>query len=313
MNSSHLNQTFDEILPSFLEGKRIELKDKSYNGYVGKTKVFSKYLSDNNLSDLPMGELPNDKLVGFFNKVLSTDKKLDRPTVKKYFESIKAVFTYAYDMDKIAQIPRFKGIKFPPKGKDHSAALIPSESLPDLLDDMYKNDYQLYVAWMMGYYCGARPGREIRLVKVKNFNFMDGVVYIESTEAKTGERGVIPLNKDFVAICKEYGIDKADPNLYVFGKNKSFDTRPISENMLRYRFNIFRKKHGLSEDVKFYSSKHIAASMLIKGKILDIEQLRRFLRHKKLASTQHYVHRIIGDCNDVIKVSFPDPRMRVAV
>jgi integrase len=308
MNSSNLKQTFDEILPSFLEGKRIELKDKSYNGYVGKTKVFSQYLKDNNLSLVPMDELPNEALVRFFNKNLSTDKKLDRPTVKKYYESIKAVFTYAFDMDKISQIPTFKGIKFPPKGKDHSAALIPSEVLPDLLDDIHDNDLQLYVACVMEYYCGVRPGKEARLIKAGAFNLKEGVLKIEQSNAKTGKARFITMADDFIQTCKDYGIENAEPNLFIFGKNKQLDTRPVSENMLRYRFNIFRDKHGLSKDVKLYSMKHEGSSRLIK--ITDIVTVQHHLGHSNITSTAHYLKKISKGVDDNIKCNFPSPHSK---
>ena len=311
MNIFRRYKTFDEILPSFLEGKKIELKQKSYSGYVGKTKVFSDYLKENNLSDLPMRKLPNEDLVKFFNKNLSTDKKLDRPTVKKYFESIKAVFAYALEMDEIEYIPAFKGIKFPPKGKDHSAALIPSDMLPRLLDDIYEHDKQLYIATMMEYYCGVRPGKEARLIKAGAFNLKEGVLKIEQSNAKTGKGRLITMADDLVEICKEYGVDKADPKLFVFGKNKSFDTRPVSENMLRYRFNIFRDKHGLSKDVKLYTMKHQGASELIK--IVDLKTIQDHLGHTNITSTQHYVKRLSCGVNENIKHNFPSPRQRIVV
>lgn len=309
MNLFRKHKTFDEILPSFLEGKHIELKPKSYSGYVGRIKVFSAWLKENNLSDIPLRKLSDIDLIPFFNKLLSTDKKLDRPTVKKYFESIKAVFNYALDIDEIEYIPSFKGIKFPKKGKDCSAALIPENLLPDLLDDIHDNDMQLYVATMLEYYCGVRPGREARLIKVGAFNLKEGVLKIESENAKTGRVRFITMADDFVNTCKEYGIDKADADLYIFGKNKHLDTRPISENMLRYRFNKFRDKHGLSSDVKLYSMKHTGCSELIK--ITDLKTIQDHLGHTNITSTAHYVKKISCGVNNNIKHNFHNPRERI--
>ena len=309
MNLFRKYKTFDEILPSFLEGKKIELKQKSYSGYVGKTKVFSEYLKENNLSAFPMRKLLDGDLVPFFNRVLSTDKKLDRPTVKKYFESIKSVFTYALDMGEIDYIPSFRGIKFPPKGKDHSAALIPSEALPRLLNDIYEHDRQLYIATMLEYYCGVRPGKEARLIKAGAFNLKEGVLTINQENAKTGKARFITMADDFIEACKEYGIESADPTLYVFGKNKHFDTRPVSENMLRYRFNIFRDKHELSKDIKLYSLKHVGASELIK--ITDLKTIQAHLGHANLTSTAHYVKKISCGVNENIKHNFHNPRLKI--
>ncbi len=309
MNIFRHYKTFDEILPFFLEGKHIELKQKTYNGYVGKTKMFSMWLKENNLSNISLRKLSNTNLVSFFNKSLSTDKNLDRPTVKKYFECIKAVFNYALDVDEIDYIPSFKSIKFPKKGKDHSAALIPEELLPDLLDDIHDNDLQLYMVTMLEYYCGVRPGKEARLIKVSAFNLKDGILKIESENAKTGKARFITMADDFVNTCKEYGIESANPNLYIFGKNKHFDTRPVSENMLRYRFNIFREKHGISKDVTLYSLKHQGASNLIK--IADLKTIQDHLGHTNITSTQHYIKKISCGVNNNIKHNFHNPRERI--
>ena len=308
MNLFRHYKTFDEILVPFLEGKKIELADKSYKGYLCRTRVFSQWLKENNLSDVPLRKLCDTNLVPFFNMVLSTDKKLDRPTVKKYFETIKAIFGYALDMDEIEYIPPFKGLKFPRKGKDCSAALISSDALADLLDDIHNNDQQLYMATMLEYYCGVRPGKEARLIKVSAFNLKDGVVKIEQENAKTGKARFITMSDDFVDICKEYGIEAADPNLYIFGKNKHFDTRPVSINMLRYRFNQFREKHGISKDVKLYSMKHQGASELIK--IADLKTIQDHLGHSNITSTQHYVKKLSCGVNQNIKHNFHNPRER---
>jgi site-specific recombinase XerC len=77
--------------------------------------------------------------------------------------------------------------------------------------------------------------------------------------------------------------------------------------MLRFRFNKYRDKFGLSKDVKFYSWKHIGASYLVHSKVVDILQLKEHLRHSNLSATQHYVKKIIGDKNEAIRTQFPNP------
>jgi len=308
MNIFRHYKTFDEVLPAFLEGKKIELNPKSYRGYVSKSQIFSDYLKENNLSNVPLRKLSDTDVVPFFNKVLYTDRKLDRPTVKKYFESIKAVFSYALDIDEIEHIPSFKGLKFPRKGKDCSSTLIPTESLPDLLDDIHDNDLQLYMVCCMEYYCGVRPRKEARLIQANAFNLKDGVLRISQSNAKTGKARFVTMADDFVDICKEYGIDKAEPNLYIFGKNKGLDTKPVSVNMLSYRFNKFRDKHGLSNNVTLYSMKHQGASELIK--IADLKTIQEHLGHSNITSTAHYIKKLSGGVNENIKHNFHNPRQR---
>jgi integrase len=308
MNLFKKYKTFDEVLVPFLEGKKIELKAKSLAGYKGRTKVFSEWLEKNNLSSVPLKKISNDDYIRFFHEYLVGERKLDRPTVRKYHEAITSVCRYALDMDELDAMPPFKGLKFPKKGKDCSAQLMPSEALSDLLNDIYENDRQLYVACMLEYYCGVRP-KEARFTKAGSFNLKEGVLKIEASVAKTGKQRLVTMADDFIETCKEYGLENVDPNLYVMGKNHSLDVRPVSENMLRYRFNIFRDKHGISKDVKLYTMKHEGASELIK--ITDLKTIQEHLGHSNITSTAHYVKKISCGVNNNIKVNFHNPRVRV--
>lgn len=309
MNLFKKYRTFDEVLPLFLEGKKIEVSPKTLSGYKGRTTVLSEWLKRNNLSSIPLKKIPNETFVRFFHECVIGERHLDRPTVKKYYETLCAVLNHAVDTDEIESLPSFKGLKFPKKGKDCSAQLIPEDKLPDLLDDIHDHDLQLYMVWCMEYYCGVRPRKEARLIQAEAFNLKEGVLKINANIAKTGKQRYITMADDFVEICKEYGLENANPNLYVFGKNKNLDTRPVSENMLSYRFNNFRKKHGLSDGVKLYSGKHQGASNLIK--IADIKTVQDHLGHANITSTQHYIKKISCGVNENIKHNFHNPRTRV--
>lgn len=309
MNLFKKYKTFDEVLVPFLEGKKIEVSPKTLSAYKGKTKVFSEWLQANGLSNTPLRKLSNNDYIRFFHECLIGEHKLDRPTVKKYFQSIRAVIYYAIDVEEVEFMPTFKGLKFPKKGKDCSAQLVPEDKLPDLCVDMYNNDPQLYLAWCMEYYCGVRPRKEARLIKAGAFNLKDGVVKIDASIAKTGRQRQITMADDLVELCKQYGIEKADPDMYVFGKNHSLDVKPVSINMLTYRFNQFRTKHGLPTGVKLYTGKHQGASYLIK--IADLKTIQDHLGHSNITSTQHYVKRLSCAVNENIKHNFHNPRTKV--
>jgi len=244
--------------------------------------------------------------VRFFHEHIINEKKLDRPTVKKYYETICAVLNYAVDMDEMEYLPSFKGLKFPKKGKDCSAQLIPEEKLFELSNDIHDTDKQLYMACMLEYYCGVRPGKEARLIQAGDFNLKDGVLKINARNAKVGKARYVTMADDFVEICKEYGMETVNPTLYVFGNNKHFHTTPYSENMLRYRFNKYREKHGLSKDIKLYSLKHQGSSNLIK--ITDIVTVQHHLGHANITSTAHYLKKLNQGVDKNIQTNFPNPR-----
>lgn len=297
---------FDEVLAAFLPEKEIQVCRKAYLSYTRASFIFSEWLKSRDLHDKPMRKISAQDIADF--SVYTAGLKYDKPTCEKFIMNLKVIFKYALKRGEVDQLPFDRDlIVFPKKGKDCSAALIPSHVVPRLLADIRANDPQLFLACMLEFYCGIRPGREVRLVKVRNFDLKEGVLTIEAEMSKNGKTGRITMSEDLIEICRSYGIEKADPDLYVFGKNKHLDIRPLSENMLRFRFNKFRDKFGLSEDVKLYSFKHIGASYLIHSKVVDILQLKEHLRHSNLSATQHYVKKVIGDTNEAIRSQFPNP------
>lgn len=297
---------FDEVLAAFLPEKEIQVCRKAYLSYTRTSDIFIVWLKNKDLFDKPMRKITAQDIADF--SVYAAGLKYDKPTCEKFIMNLKVIFKYALKRDEIDKLPFDRDlIVFPKKGKDCSAALIPSHVVPQLLADIKEHDPQLFLACMLEFYCGIRPGREVRLVKVRNFDLKEGVLTIEAEMSKNGKTGRITMSDELVEICREYGIADADPDLYVFGKNKHLDSRPLSENMLRFRFNKYRDKHGLSKDVKLYSFKHLGASYLVHSQTVDIEQLRQHLRHSNLSATSHYVKKVIGQHNDAIKTKFPNP------
>jgi site-specific recombinase XerD len=297
---------FDEVLAAFLPEKEIQVCRKAYLSYTRASFIFGEWLKSRDLHDKPMRKITAQDIADF--SVYAAGLKYDKPTCEKFIMNLKVIFKYALKRDEIDKLPFDRDlIVFPKKGKDCSAALIPSHVVPQLLADIKEHDPQLFLACMLEFYCGIRPGREVRLVKVRNFDLKEGVLTIEAEMSKNGKTGRITMSDELVEICKVYGIADADPDLYVFGKNKHLDSRPLSENMLRFRFNKYRDKHGLSKDVKLYSFKHLGASYLVHSQTVDIEQLRQHLRHSNLSATQHYIKKVIGTQNNAIKTKFPNP------
>ncbi len=306
------SRKFEEVLSDFLPEKKIQVCAKSYLSYTRAAYVFGKWMREKGLSDRPIRKITPHDIADFSVHVAGLG--YDKPTCAKFIMNIKVVFKYAMKRGEIDVLPFDKDlIVLPKKGRDRSAALIPTDVLPVLLADMRENDLQLFLACMLEFYCGVRPGREVRFIKVRNFDLNNGVLTVDADKTKNGRVGRITMSDDLVQICKDYGMVGADPELYVFGKNKHMDVRPVSENMLRFRFNKFRDKHGLSADVKLYSFKHTGASYLVHSKIVDILQLKDHLRHSNLSATEHYVKRLLGDNNEAIKTMFPNPMNQIGI
>lgn len=240
-----------------------------------------------------------------FFKFLINERSLDKLTIEKYKQNLNGLFKYLLSKKLVYENPMYN-IPIPPKKVDYSAQEILKEDRDLLLNVIKREDPQLYLACLFQYYCALRPGSELRLLKVKQINFNNGLVTVRSSEAKNHQTRVIQIADSFRKIIIEFGINNYEKELFVFSKNGIPGTLPVGKNTLRNRFNRFRDALGLSKDYKFYSWKHTGAGALddINVPLRDIQQ---HLGHSNAEYTAIYLKRRRGVMNEKIKFNFPDP------
>jgi site-specific recombinase XerD len=301
-------KTFDEIIPSFLSNIKIKVKERTYKSYLGKINIFSRWLALYGFSDTPLAKI-DEQIIEQFSIYLADEKKLDRPTCHKYCNNIRQVFQYAMTRGEIIKLP-FDLFVLPQKKADMGAQVIEKEHMRTLLTEIKKKDKQLYVACLMEYYCFTRPGRELRLLKVKDIDTINWTIKVDADHAKNGHKRIVTVPNELITVLKEYGIEKADKDLFIFGKHKNTDTVPCSINVLRYRFNKYRDKFGMPKEYKFYSFKATGATSLHNTNMVSLRSIMTQLGHLNLSSTQYYIQKHAGIIDTVIRDNFPNP-MRI--
>lgn len=316
MNLFKSYKSFDELSSLFLAERKITCKPSTFKGDRTHMGVFGAWLAEKRLNAIPLRKITKYDIEAFSNYLANKDKDkgrgLDQPTCEKYKLSLSMLFQFAIDRGEVDSIPTELWV-LPPKGKDCSAELIPEEKIAPLVSDIAKNDRQLFVAIMTVWGCGLRPRKELRLRKVGDFNLSQGFVRVASEDAKVGKTRIVTIPRWLIDVYKEFGIETADKDRYVFGKNHGFDKTPVSENMLSYRFNQFRDAHGLSKGVTIYSFKHMGARAYLQVPGNDIVGLMRLLGHANLSSTQHYVAKTLGIVDLNYQEKGIDPRLICAV
>lgn len=298
-------KTFNEIIPEFLAVVKIQVSDKVYKTYGAQLRRFSAFLETNKSSHLLIKEIPSTLVGNFFLELASTHH-LDRPTCQKYFISLRRMWQYAIKHGYTDNLP-FDTVEFPKKGEDMSSEVISPEHAKVLLTEIEKKDPQLYLACLTQYYCFLRPGKELRLLRVKDIDFNNGLIRVPQERAKNGHARTVTMPNHLLIEYQKQGVDKYDSDLFVFGKRKKPDTRPVSINMLRYRFNKYRDRNGMPQKYHFYSWKHRGSSVLHESRTVSMRELMDQLGHTKLSSTEHYVRKLSTGVNTRIKESFPAP------
>jgi integrase len=290
-------RTFEEILPEHLTERKIALTHRSFAGEVSKFRRFDSWLNSHDLHDKSLRKISNRDIARFFVEIAG---ELDKPTCQKYFISIRGLWQFAFKVGEIGKTLPFDLVVFPTKKDDYSPALIPREDFCELMEDIKKNDRQLYLASMIVYYAFIRPGRELRLLKTDDFNFELGYIRVIAQNAKTRKQRFVTIPPELMEVCIAYGIDDADPGLFVFGSKGKISKRHIGINSLAARFNVFRTKHGLSRKVKFYSFKHTGMTDMLNAGV-PLLAVQGQAGHDRLTSTQHYAKKYAGIINPSIK------------
>ena len=219
--------------------------------------------------------------------------------------NLRQLWEYSRKRGEVDAIP-FDNVAFPRKKKDQGADIIQKDDLKILLPYIKEHDPQLYLACIIQYYCFIRPGRELRLLKISDIALKEGYIIIRQENAKNKLRQIVTMPQQLIDIFYEYGVDKAERTLFVFGNKHRFGTRPVSINMLRWRFNKIRDKFEMPKGYKFYSFKHTGATALHYSGLPMIELMNQ-LRHTKLEATSHYIKKHCGVINSRVRDSFPSP------
>ena len=166
------------------------------------------------------------------------------------------------------------------------------------------------MAVLLVYYCFLRPGQEVRLLKGKYFNFSGGVIRVPAEIVKVNRAKTVTMPDHLIEVLRKYGVDKADPDLYLFGRHGTFGIKPISVNMLTWRFNKYRDALGLSKGIHLYSAKHTGNNAMIQ--FANITEVMNQNGHTNLNTTQRYLCKKIGLFNVNIQHNFKNPMIQSA-
>lgn len=294
------------LLSDYLAEKKGSLKKKTYQTYQSRLRAFNQFVEEKGMSDYDISCIDNRVVLEFFHQLIN-EKELDMVTVKNYKIIMTNFFKYVLTRRPLMVNPVYNI----PKGKkltDNAPRPILESDMERLMLLIKKNDPQLYLACMMQFFCAVRPGTELRMLKIKDFNFFTKTITINSVDAKTSARRVIGIPDQFYNLLViEYKIQNYDREYYLFGKTGKPGTRPVGINNFRYKFNHYRDTLGLSSDYKYYSMKHTGACYLINQKEFTIKDIQKHLGHKDINSTNRYIENIQGTLSEKLKSSFPDP------
>ena len=284
--------------------ERKDLEKGSVDDYRTQFRIFGLWLTANGYEKLDIACIDNAKIVTFFT-YLKQERNLSRHTYLGYANRISSMFDFVKSNKGITENP-VHSLPSNRNIKDLGAERIRREDLEKLIHVM-KEDPQLALACRFEYYCGLRPGRELRFLKVGDIDFRKGYSKVRVTveNSKVDKRREVTLPDVFLEyLLSEWKLHTYPSDMYVIGKSKAPGYEPVGKNTMRYRFVRIREKLGMPPEYKYYSMKHTGATTIAEqGE--PIINIRDHLGHTDIRTTEHYLKRHGVNESRHIRSNFP--------
>ena len=156
----------------------------------------------------------------------------------------------------------------------------PIENLTDLLDDIKKFNFSLYLCCLMTYGCLLRPHQEIRRLCWGDFSRDLSQINLSGSRNKSGRNRIVPVPK---YISKH--LTKGEPHHNIFtGKGSAPNADYFKTLWTRYS----KKSHLISKNQTLYSFRHTGAIEIFK-RTGSITKLQSAMGHSSIKVSLIYL------------------------
>lgn len=261
--------TISNDLADYLNEKKATLGEDSYKVYRLFGEKFGKWLSDNGLNDLATNRLTPVQCNNYRAFIL---KLHSHPTTRnKEINQLKIFCNYYTELTH----QRFKvspaaPLKFVGKVESEMHEPYTDEQAAAIIGEILeREDYYLLLFIYLIYYAFTRPGKEARLLKVKDFKTHN--IIIRSARSKTKRLKGPTITKAIEELVTHLGVRNYDPNFYVFGSEGVPGVEPVGKGCFYHRHRQILIKLGIAKQGKYtiYGWKH---SGNIRGLLLGISE-----------------------------------------
>ncbi len=277
--------------------------DGSYHTYQSKLRIFTQWIESQKMEHSDITSVDNQTVILFF-KWLIVSQKRSAKTANDYRQILQNFFqwlvtTKIIQDNPVYDIPKCNTIN------DCSPSPIQRTDI-EIFREAMKTDPQLWLAIQFQYYCALRPGKELRLMKIKNIDFISGSITITRSQAKTKITRTVIIPRCFLSVLRtQHKLHLCNKEYYVFSQNGTPGITHLGKNTLRYRFNKFREALNMPLEYKFYSWKHTGGVQASLSGIPD-KHISMQMGHSNLQTTARYLRKMTGFQSDQIKNQFPE-------
>ena len=272
--------------------------------YRGKLRLFCNWIENEGYGDNDISAITNDIILKFFDYLIFK-RDFSTITIQKYRQILMALFEYLEQKNKVEVNPVYNIPKVK-RFKDEAPRPISEHDLKRFRETIKRDDPQLWLAIEFEYYCFLRPGKEIRLMQIRDIDFTRGIINVSRFRSKTNRPKYPTIPTIFLTELREvYRLHEQPQGQYIFGSNQQPGDKPIGKNSLRFRFNKIRSKLNMPKEYKLYSWKHTGNVRADDCPDITMREMQDQNGHASLVTTEKYLANKGGRINSAIRDFFP--------
>jgi integrase len=296
------NNTFRRWISQLLEEEQAGIRGTTLTTYRSKYRIFTLWLEKNGHGDNDLTCIDNKVMITFFKYLIDT-RKLSGKSIRYYKMILAHAFEY-FRKQKLIMINPVYDI--PPCNRINDCTPRPIQR-PDikLFKKAMLKDPELTLGMKFMYYCGMRPGHEIRELQIKEIDFIAGTIHVIRGNAKNGRERIVTIPRQFLDEIRRLGLQKLDRNWYIFGVGGKPGPKPIDKNKFSRKFKAIREKLGMPTEYKWYSWKHTGMIEADDTGVIPDKDISTHVGHADLATTSKYFRNKKPQVSKAIRDHYP--------
>ena len=296
------NINFNYYASEYLKAKISGLEKETLATYTSRLRMFSMWLDSKGYMDIDVTAISNTMIIEFFN-FLIVDQKLSGNTTGKYRNILSRTFDYIIELKKLKINPVYQ-LPQNTRINDQTPRPINNADIEAFKVEL-KKDEQLWLAVQLEYYCFLRPGKEVRLLKIKWIDFSRGFITVPKSISKTKTDKILIIPNDFMVELRRMGLHLVNKDFYVIGSEGKPGPDHLGKNNLRFRFVKIREALKMPYEYKLYSWKHTGNVRADDAKI-PLSDRQHQNGHSSAIYTEIYTKNKKGHDSVAIRETFPE-------
>jgi len=281
-----------EVMPTmasaveyFLKVKKHTMKEKAHGTYRSSLKLFQEWLSTQTLTYLKINQFTVQQANAYMDYILLA-KHLSNKSHNKHKGVVITLFNFFIKRKTVKENPFEEISSLSERPGQHTAFNTAQvQKVRDYCELI--QDEQLWLFLNFIYYTFARPGSELRLLKVGDV--LDKTVRLDVENAKNNRTSHVTIPPPLDVLIEKHKIRSHPLDYFVFGNEGKPGPKATYE---KYFYSRHRKVLDMlklqNKDFDLYGWKHTGVIALYQA-TKDVKLIQRRCRHSSLDQTDKYL------------------------